>query len=294
MVRIRKRTIGTETYYYLEHSLREGSKVEKKELYLGKALPHNIQEITLNFIREFYTQKWHDSIVQIKQQYAQSLKNMPKSLVQKELNSFMIKFTYDTQKIEGSTLTLRETAQLLDDNITPKEKPTRDVKEAEAHKAIFYEMLKYPKELSLGVILNWHRKLFIATKPDIAGKIRKTGVAIAGSKFLPPTPIEIDLLLQDFFIWYKQHNAKIPPVELAALVHLRIVTIHPFNDGNGRMSRLLMNFVLHKHQYPLLDIPYEPRSGYYRALERSQLTKNEFIFVQWFMARYIKEQQRYN
>ena len=82
-------------------------------------------------------------------------------------------------------------------------------------------------------------------------------------------------------------------VELAALVHLKFVTIHPFSDGNGRISRLMMNFVLHKHGFPMLDIPYEKRTGYYNALERSQVKKNDLIFLQWFFKKYADSQKRY-
>ena len=81
-------------------------------------------------------------------------------------------------------------------------------------------------------------------------------------------------------------------VELAALVHLKLVTIHPFADGNGRISRLIMNFVLNKHGCPMLNIPYEKRAGYYGAPERYQI-KNEMIFLQWFFKRYMKENTKY-
>ncbi len=71
------------------------------------------------------------------------------------------------------------------------------------------------------------------------------------------------------------------------------VTIHPFTDGNGRISRLMMNFVLHKSGFPLLNVHYENRASYYNALERAQIKKQENIFVQWFFRRYIKAHERY-
>ena len=141
----------------------------------------------------------------------------------------------------------------------------------------------------LSVILHWHKKLLGDTKPDIAGKVRRHQVEISGSKFTPPSPVEVDPLLGDFFKWYSRNKGKVHPIELAALTHLKFVTIHPFTDGNGRISRLLMNFVLNKHRYPLLNISYKNRSSYYTALERAQVKKYEAIFVQWFFKRYIKE-----
>ncbi len=140
----------------------------------------------------------------------------------------------------------------------------------------------YDKEITLSTVLYWHKQLFQDTKPDIAGKIRQHQVGISGSKFHPPYPIELDLLLRDFFDWYNQNKKKLHPVHLAGLVHLKFVTIHPFGDGNGRISRLLMNYVLHKNGYPMLIIPYSQRMSYYTALERSQLKKDEKIFSSGF------------
>ncbi len=289
MVHLKKKIIGTQTYYYLEHTFREGNTTNRKETYLGKEIPKDIETIKKKFISEIYKNKWYKQLDLIKKNSAKELSVTPKTAREKEKETFAVKFTYNTQRIEGSTLTFRETADLLERGITPKSKPVRDAKEAETHQAVFYEMLDYKKELSLQIVLYWHKKLFEQTKPEIAGKIRNYQVAISGSRFIPPTSIELNLLLREFFEWYYQVKNKTHPVELAALVHLKLVSIHPFSDGNGRISRLLMNFVLNKHKFPLLDIPYEKRAGYYTALERSQIKKDETIFVQWFFRRYVKE-----
>ncbi len=290
---IRKKTAGERTYYYLEHSFREKDRIEKKEKYLGKTLPKNIEELKHQFISEIYREKWFDLFDKIKSEYSAQEKITPPSAREKETENFMVKFTYNTNRIEGSKLTLRETALLLGKGITPNAKPLRDVKEAEAHRNVFYEMLDYKKDLSMDIILYLHKKLFWGTKEDIAGKLRKHQVAIAGSKFIPPFPSEVYPLLMDFFRWYRKNKDKMHPVQLAALVHLKFVTIHPFADGNGRISRLLMNFVLNRHGFPMLDIPYEKRTGYYGALERSQIKKEENIFLQWFFKKYLKEYKMY-
>lgn len=288
MVNIKKRTIGNKAYYYLEHTFRINNKIEKKELYLGKAVPKNIEDIKRKFLYEIYREKWHPTLDEIKENFSKELIKTPSSARAKALEAFMIKFTYDTQRIEGSTLTLKETANLLEEGIAPKNKPIADAKEAEAHRGVFYEMLGCKKDLSLHIVLQWHKELFQATKQDIAGKIRQHQVAIARSSFMPPFPAELNILLRKFFEWYSQNKNKMHAVELAALVHLKFVTIHPFSDGNGRISRLMMNFVLNKTGYPMLDIPYKGREGYYNALERSQVKKTEHIFVQWFIKQYIK------
>jgi len=293
MVSISKKNIEGNNYYYLEHSYRENGKVNKKVKYLGKKIPKNIDQLKEELLTEFFQDLWFIKFYKIKQQYSKEKKRIPKSVDKKELENFTIRFTYNTNKIEGSTLTLRETALLLEKGITPSRRPIEDVKETEKHKKVFYEMLSYNKEITLPTILQWHKELFEETKKDEAGKIRTYPVEISGSRYKPPYPIELDFLLTEFFDWYKKNRNKTHPVYLAALVHLKFVTIHPFGDGNGRISRLFMNYILNKHGCPMIIIDYNDRNSYYRALERSQLNKDETIFTQWFFKRYIKEFENY-
>lgn len=293
MVSIKKKLIGKQTYYYLEHTFRHKGKIRKKEKYLGKKIPENVEEVKKDFLLEIYKERWYPLFDRIKRNYYKELSSMPKTAKEKEIKNFSITFTYDTNRIEGSKLTLRETADLLEKGVTPKAKPLDDIKEAEAHEKVFYDILDYKRDLSLQIILYWHKKLFENTKSDIAGKIRQHQVAISGSMFIPPFPAEIYPLLSEFFSGYDKNKSELHPVELAALAHLRFVTIHPFSDGNGRISRLIMNFVLHKQKFPLLNVPYEKRTSYYNALERAQIKKQDSIFVQWFFKRYIKEYKRY-
>ncbi|MFH1637220.1 MAG: Fic family protein [Candidatus Woesearchaeota archaeon] len=289
MVTVKKKRIGKQEYYYLEHSMKEGKHTTKKEKYLGKQIPKNMEEIKKQFLSEIYKERWYPQLEKIKKNYKKEQKLTPKTAKGKNIELFSIRFTYNSQRIEGSTLTLRETANLLEKGISPKERPVRDVKETETHQRVFYEMLAYKKELSLQIVLYWHKMLLGQTKKDLAGQIRKHQVMIAGSKFTPPFPPEVYPMLMEFFSWYIKNKDKLHPVELAALVHLKFVTIHPFADGNGRISRLIMNFVLNKHKWPMLDIHYENRNSYYNALEKSQIKSLDSTFVQWFFKRYIKE-----
>jgi Fic family protein len=292
MVNIKKKKIGNQEYYYLEHSFRVDGKTKKIEKYLGKEIPKDIEKLKQDILFGLYKEKWFKLIENIKENYQKEEEKLPISAKEKEIEIFTTKFTYNSQRIEGSKLTFRDTANLLERGITPTEKPVRDIKEAELHKKVFYSMLDYKKDLSLQIVLYWHKTLFESTKQDIAGKIRSHQVAISGSKFMPPIPAEIQALLNEFFDWYNQNKGKINAAELAALVHLKFVTIHPFSDGNGRISRLMMNFVLHKKGLPMLDIPYEKRNSYYTALERSQVKNNDYIFLHWFFKKYLKEYRK--
>jgi Fic family protein len=293
MARVKRKRVGKHTYYYLEHSIRDNGKIQKKEVYLGKKLPANIEQLKAKQVAEIIAEKWHPVLARIKDNYVKEGRSSPKSAKEKAIENFAIRFTYDTQKIEGSTLTLRETANLFDRGMTPKNRPLEEVREAEAHKKLFHEILASKKDLSLTAAIEWHRKLFSETKPDIAGRIRKSRIGISGSKFVPPLPVEVYPMLRDFFGWYDRNKARLHPVELAALVHLKFVTIHPFADGNGRVSRLMMNFMLNRKGYPMLNIPYEGRNSYYNALERAQLSKESVVFVLWFIKRYVKSHQEY-
>lgn len=291
MVTIRKRKIGNEEFFYLEHSIRSNGNVEKIERYLGKDIPKDIEKLKQEFYYELFKKKWLSSLDKIKQNFIKEYSTLPQSVREKYIEHFMIKFTYDSNRIEGSTLTLKDTANLLKDGIAPNNRPINDIKETESHKKIFYEMLGHKKEINLATVLYWHKILLQDTKPDIAGKIRNYQVAISGSNVELPFPAELDILIREFFSWYSK--AKLHPLELAALVHLKFVTIHPFGDGNGRISRMMMNFMLKKHGFPMLNINYSNRAAYYKALERSQKTGKENIFVLYLIKRYLKEYKRY-
>lgn len=293
MVSIKKKQISNKIYHYLQYTHRIDGKVHYKEKYLGEKIPKNIEKKKKDFLTEIYQELWYNKFNKIKDNFKKNQKKMPKSIQEKELETFAVKFTYTTNKIEGSTLTYRETALLLEKGITPTRRPIEDVKEAELHRKMFYEMLDYKKNITIATVIHWHKELFKETKKDKAGLIRNYDVGIIGSKYIPPHAIELDILITEFFKWYNQNKNKLHPVHLAALAHLRFVSIHLFGDGNGRISRLLMNYVLNKNNYPMLIIDYSERNSYYNALERSQLDNDENIFTLWFFKRYIREYESY-
>jgi cell filamentation protein, protein adenylyltransferase len=292
-MRVAKRTVNGIIYYYLEHTVRDGVGRRTVKKYLGRKIPKKLGDVKKQFLAELDRRKWFAKFERIKQRYNDELLATPKSAREKALREFAIRFTYNTQRIEGSTLTLRETAELLERQISPGGRPIEDVKEAEAHYRTFFNMLESEKDLSRRLVEDWHYEIFRETKPDVAGRIRTQGVRITGSKFIPPSPVELQALLEEFFGWYNKAKSKTNPVELAAIVHLRFVTIHPFSDGNGRISRLMMNFVLHRSKCPMLNIEHKGRASYYGALERSQLRRDERPFMNWFFRRYLREYRRY-
>ena len=291
MVNVVKRRKGNQDYYYLYHDSKKGKR-KQHEVYLGKVIPKDIEERKKNFAIEIERENWIPELEKIHENFKNMQKNIPKSIQEKNLKSFSVKFTYNTQRIEGSTLTLKDTSFLLEYGLSPSNRPTNDIKETELHQKLFLKIIKQKDDLSLVLVKKWHKELFAQTKPDIAGLLRDYDVRISQSEFIPPPHTSVNLLVSGFFTWYNVNKKKLNPVELAALVHLKFVTIHPFGDGNGRTTRLMMNHVLNTYDYPLMDIDYADRRSYYTALEKSQTKDDDLPFLQWFMKRYLKTHKK--
>lgn len=290
LMKIVKKKTGKNTalYYYLQHSARINGKIKKFEQYLGNTIPENMDEIENNLFNEIRIEKYGQKLNQIRIKHVKHEKELPKSSLEKEKNIFNVEFTFNTQKIEGSTLSLQETALLLENNTTPSNKPIEDVIEARNHNLLLQKIMAKHQNITFETMLQWHKELFSQTKGDIAGQIRTHGVKITGSSFVPPSPVELSLLVDEFFTWYAENSTKIHPVELAGLTHLKLVTIHPFADGNGRISRLLMNTILYQQKFPMIDIKYQHRLQYYKALEKSQVSEKDHYFLDWFLSYYCK------
>ena len=161
MVNIKKRVVSGKTYYYLEHSIREDGKITNKTKYLGDSIPTNIENLKKEFMLELYKEKWFSDFEKIKLKYQKEQKIMPISARVKEKQTFAVKFTYNTQRIEGSTLSLKETANLLERGVTPNEKSMDDVLEAETHKKVFFENIAqiYLESINTENLINYYLNL---------------------------------------------------------------------------------------------------------------------------------------
>ena len=149
---------------------------------------------------------------------------------------------------------------------------------------------KYNGVFDLRFIKKLHKLLMKGVKDEIAGKLRselKRNVKIAGTPYIPPKWDELDKEIEDFFLWYKDNSRKLHPLELASLIHLKLISMQMFGDGNSRLSRLLMNWVLWKRGYPLIDIPIEDLENYYNALDYHQIEKDEKLFVKYILKKYL-------
>ena len=296
MATIIKHKVNGKEYNYLSYSYRKNEKVSKKEKYVGLEIPSydDLIQIWEDFSYEIVKERWIPTIEQFAKNYREVFNSMPTPIKAKNLRNFGIRFTHHSNKIEGSTLTLRDVEAVVDNNLLPKNRPVDDVIEAKAHMKIYEQMITTTEELSMDLICKWHKELFQMTNHEIAGFIRNYPVSITGSKYEPPLyKIEIEELLENLFDWYNEKKDLLHPVFLASIMHYRFVAIHPFGDGNGRMTRLLTNYILHKNNYPMFDIDASIRYQYYRALDKADNEVHELPFIQWFFKNYIKANKKY-
>jgi Fic family protein len=276
-MRILARKKGSKKYFYLQHSLRKGKKVITKEKYLGAKIPANIDEITSVFKKEIQLNV-NKKLESIKEHFQAEWVRLPESAKERELEEISIAFTYNTNAIEGSTITLDDAREIIHDKISPN-KPLRDVREAESHSRIFLQMLKKNETITKELLLKWHKGIFGETKADIAGSFRDYLVRVG--QYLAPDWQDVEELMKEL-LEFINRNKKMNPVELAGRVHYQFEKIHPFGDGNGRIGRLLMNYLLWNNGYPMLIIEYAKRKSYYKALQ-----KEEEQFVNYFIRRYL-------
>ena len=186
---------------------------------------------------------------------------------------FLVEHTYNSNAIEGNTLTLQETALVLQ-GVTIDKKPLKDHLEAVGYKEAFQyveELAKQDKMLSEFEIKGIHN-LVLADRPEDRGTFRRVNVRIAGALTNPVQPYliepKIGELLNDYNTWQKTMHI----VECVALFHLRFESIHPFIDGNGRTGRLLMNLQLIKAGLPAVSIKFSDRKRYYDAFDEYATT----------------------
>lgn len=208
------------------------------------------------------------------------LRPLPKSAVQKLREKFQIEMTYNSNAIEGNSLTLKETFLVINEGITVKDKPLKDHLEAKDHHAALeylYDLIDKDKRhhISETLIKNLHQIIVQETDKEWAGKYRNANVIIAGAKHTPPDALQVPQKMRDLINWLNSQKKKINIIELAALVHHKLVYIHPFFDGNGRTARLVMNVLLMQAGYPLVVILKNDRKKYYDVLAKADDGKYE-------------------
>ncbi len=186
--------------------------------------------------------------------------------VQRLREEFLVDFTYSSNAIEGNTLTLKETAMVLE-GITIDRKPLKDHLEAIGHRDAFVyveQLIKDKAQFTERIIKEIH-SLVLMDRPEDKGVYRRIPVKIMGACHEPPQPYLVPKQMEDLVIDFKKNV--LHPVQSAAMFHLRFEGIHPFIDGNGRTGRLLLNLWLMKHGYPAISVKFADRKRYYDCFD---------------------------
>lgn len=209
-----------------------------------------------------------------------------------------LEYTFESNRIEGNTLTLKETDLVVNKGLTISGKSMQEHLEAINHNdAIDYvkQLVQSNSVLTERELLTIHNLVLRGIDPKNAGRYRNVQVMISGSEHTPPQPFLVPKMMEDYFIWYSNNRTRLHPVVLAAEMHERLVTIHPFIDGNGRTSRLIMNLILLQHGYVIANIKGDnsTRMNYYEALEGVQTGGSKDSFVQLIAETEIESLKRY-
>ncbi|MBU0979800.1 MAG: Fic family protein [Nanoarchaeota archaeon] len=288
-------------YYVLAHSVRANSKIVQKSKYLGKKLPSKarLEQLKKEFLKEITGEKFQylsskdvEDIKKKRAEYDKELTRLSPLEKEKRLQDFMIRYTYDSSKLSGVEVTLRQTYLILKDGIVPKNfKNLKTVKELENHEKGIVAITTYKGKLTIDFLKKLHKILFLGVDDSIAGKLRselKRDVKIGGTTYIPPKWDKLDRELDNFLMWYRSGNRKLHVIELAALIHLKLISLQPFSDGNSRLSRLIMNWILWKRKYPLIDIRIEDLENYYDVLDKYQIEYDERPFVKYIKRKFMQ------
>lgn len=280
------RKAGKRKKYYLAHTFREGKKIRKVARYLGADLPKKKLE-ELRKRAEALINEQIKSYKEIRDPFRNVLStdelNQLKSLnikttikvshlSEKDWLDFAEKFTYNTNAIEGSRITHAQVKGIIEKQEWPKFSSKEEVSETYG----VVDAVKFIREtrehISISLIKKMHKVVFRNSKP-FAGEIRQKGAEVVvadrqGNVIHRGAPSEkVIPLLKGLVGWYKKNKDKYPPIVLAAVVHNQFEEIHPFQDGNGRVGRLLLNNLLIKHNLPPVNIQLKNREEYYNALQ---------------------------
>ncbi|MFQ6010265.1 MAG: Fic family protein [Candidatus Aenigmatarchaeota archaeon] len=296
-----KKLVKGKTYFYLASNVRTDGKWKKIQVYVGKKKPSPKQlsrysRVLRQRVRQYQFSKDPlltlvseadlKALEKVKTSF-KKLSKQSKTVREKYYEWFITTFTYDSNAIEGSALTLRETSMVLFEGITPPGRPLRDVRAAENHKAAFDWMVSYKGDISKSFVLKLHKVMTRGILPSHeSGKIRKAQVYIRGAREIPPKPKDVEKELGILLSWYKNNKKRYHPVVVASYFHTAFEQIHPFVDFNGRTGRLLLNFILLKNDFPAIDIRNKDRQRYYSGI-RSAIAGNLKPFVT-LVIKYLK------
>ena len=262
-------------YYYRAKSIKKGKKVLKEKIYLGVNLlkgdlkkKEKEADKKLNIFESMLDEDELKFLETIKKSFAKE----PIENYDNRYENFCSLFTYDSTGIEGNTLTLSETSNLLFEHIVPSSRPMREIYETLNHKKAFDYILEYREDITKEFICQLHRIVVANTlKHYLISQIGiyRTVQNRIGIHF-PPHPLQVHEDMASLLRWYSKNKKKLHPIVVASYFYNEFERIHPFVDGNGRVGRLLMNFILHKNKFPMINIPKRRTEKHFENIRKAQ------------------------
>lgn len=204
------------------------------------------------------------------------LRPFPAASVARLRDQLMVEWVYNSNAIEGSTITLQETRLILETGLTIGGKSLREHFEVINHRdaiGCVENLARSTEPVTPFHVRQIHQLVLSRIDDENAGRYRETQVRIAGTAFIPPESWQVPALMTEWGEWLAAEEKTSHPVELAALAHHRLVAIHPFIDGNGRTARLVMNLILMRAGYPPAVIQRINRRQYYQVLHQADAGK---------------------
>jgi len=301
---LEKRKVGKRTKYFLAHSYREGRSVHKFRKYLGQDLKQELLKERIKIAEKLILEEIHRyKIIQdpltleLSDQELADIQLLEKQIPLKishlskaDWDTFSKIFTYNTNAIEGSKLSIKEVDDLLGKDKWP-DKSKEDIAEAFGVDEAITHIRKIKEHLSIELIKKIHKIVFKNSKP-FAGKLRKKGeevVVMDGSGYVVhegAPQARISHLLRELILWYEKNKEKYPGLVLGAVIHNQFENIHPFRDGNGRVGRILLNNILIKHNLPPMNIDFKNRQEYYESLQAYEKSHDIKPTLELFMKEY--------
>lgn len=299
------RKAGKKKKYYLAHAFREGKNIRKIVRYLGADLSKKKLE-KLRKRAEVLIKEQLASYKEIRDPFRNILSteelNQLQSLnikatikvshlSEKDWLDFAEKFTYNTNAIEGSRITYSQVKDIIEKQEWPKFSSKEEVSETYGVVDAVKFIRETKEHLSINLIKKLHEVVFRNSKP-FAGEIRRKGIEVGvvdrqGNIIHRGASSEkVALLLKELVGWYNKNKGKYPPIVLAAVVHNQFEEIHPFQDGNGRVGRLLLNNILIKHNLAPVNIQLKNREEYYNALQEYHKKSNIRPIIELILKEY--------
>lgn len=308
MVYLEKIERGGRTYYYVTKNFRVGDKKWRKiRRYIGDKPPSKeqtkkaLQEIEAEALKKrlirpasrfsFLSDEEAEKLQDLKEAFNKWYGMLSAVARKKYEDDFVVRFTYNSNAIEGNRLSLRETSMILTENVIPAGATPNDYNEAINSRDCYEFMKGYAGEFNQKFLLKIHELLTKNTLCKIVGAYRDHEVRITGSEWVPPPPGKVKEEMRSVFQWYYSARRKLHAVELGAILHNKLVRIHPFADGNGRTSRVAMNWVLMKNKFPLFYIELRDKIKYYEAVEEGDKGNDEAIVH--YIANVLMEQHTF-